>query len=105
LLGLPHPPSAIFSSGGVMSVGFLQEIRKRNLKIPEDVSFIGFDDEIWCSFIDPPLTVVAQPVRMIGQEAAQLVIQLIQGWMKGEVRRIVLQPELIIRESCRQYKG
>ncbi len=105
LLDLPHPPSAIFSSGGVMSIGILQEIREKNLKVPEDLSFVGFDDEIWCSFIDPPLTVVAQPVQEVGREAAQLVIQLIQGWAKGEVQKIVLQPELIIRESCIRYKA
>ena len=77
LLDLPEPPSAIFSSGGVMSVGALLEMKQRNLKIPQELSFVSFDDEKWCVLIDPPLTVVAQPVNEIGTEAAQMVIQLI----------------------------
>lgn len=103
LLGLSHPPSAIFSTGGVMSVGAFLEFRKHKVRIPKDLSFIGFDDDKWTQFVDPPLTVVSQPVTDIGTEAAQLVIQLIQGWSKGEARKIVLKPELIIRGSCAKY--
>ena len=103
LLDLPEPPSAIFSSGGVMSVGALLEIKQRHLKIPQELSFISFDDERWCVLTDPPLTVVAQPVNEIGTEAAQMVIQLIQGWGTEESREIVLKPELIIRDSCAAY--
>jgi DNA-binding LacI/PurR family transcriptional regulator len=78
----------------------LLAFREQNVKIPVDVSLIGFDDEKWCLFVDPPLTVVSQPVEDIGTEAAQLVIQLIQGWGTGETRTLVLKPELIIRGSC-----
>jgi LacI family transcriptional regulator len=105
LLNLPHPPTAIFSSGGVMTVGALLEIKERNVKIPEDLSIISFDDEKWCLLIDPPLTVVAQPVHEIATEAAQLVIQLIQGWGADAAQKIILKPELIIRGSCKEYSG
>jgi LacI family transcriptional regulator len=102
LLSLSPPPSAIFSSGGVPTVGALLELKQQGVKIPRDLSFIGFDDDRWVQLIDPPLTVVAQPVQEIGTEAAQLVIQMIQGWGTGEPQRIMLKPELIIRESCRE---
>jgi LacI family transcriptional regulator len=102
LLSLSPPPSAIFSSGGVPTVGALLELKQQGVKIPRDLSFIGFDDDRWMQLIDPPLTVVAQPVQEIGTEAAQLVIQMIQGWGTGEPQRIVLKPELIIRESCKE---
>lgn len=103
LLNLSAPPSAIFSAGGVMSVGAFLEFRKQKVRIPNELSFIGFDDDKWTRFVDPPLTVVSQPITKIGAEAAQLVIQLIQGWSKGEARKIVLKPELIIRESCSRF--
>lgn len=104
LLRLAPPPSAIFSSGGVMTIGVLLALKENNVNIPEDVSLISFDDEQWYLFIDPPLTAVSQPVNELGTEAAHLVIQSIQGWgTTGEPQKIVLQPELIIRESCREY--
>ena len=76
------------------------EIKARNLRIPQDVSFIGIDDEKWCQLVDPPLTVIAQPVTKIATEAAQMLIQLIQGWGTQEARRILLKPQLIARQSC-----
>ncbi|PID56893.1 LacI family transcriptional regulator [candidate division KSB3 bacterium] len=103
LLDLSRPPTAIFCSGGVMTVGALLEMKDRGMTLPRDLSFISFDDEKWCTLIDPPLTVVAQPTNTIGAEAAQMVIQLIQGWGTEESQQIVLEPQLIIRESCAPY--
>ncbi|PIE33465.1 LacI family transcriptional regulator [candidate division KSB3 bacterium] len=103
LLDLSSPPSALFSSGGVMSVGALIEIKQRGLVMPRDLSFISFDDEKWCLLTDPPLTVIAQPVNEIGTEAAQLVIQLIQGWGTETSQKIILKPTLFERGSCAQY--
>ena len=103
LLQLPEPPSAIFSSGGTTTVGALLELKERGLKLPRDLSFVSFDDEKWCTLIEPPLTVIAQPVNKIGAEAAQMVIQLIQGWGTEESQEVVLEPQLIIRESCASY--
>ncbi len=104
LLQLSNPPSAIFSSGGVMTVGALLETKRRGLKLPDDLSFLSFDDEKWCLLIEPPLTVIAQPVNEIGAKAAQLVIQLIQGWGTDESQQSVLEPQLLIRESCAPYQ-
>lgn len=100
LLSLSPRPTAIFSSAGVPTVGALSELKQQGIKIPEDLSFISFDDEQWMQLVDPPITAVSQPVKQIGTEAAQLVIQLIQGWSRGEARKIVLKPKLTIRESC-----
>lgn len=102
LLSLPSPPTAIFASGGTSAVGAMLEFREQKVRIPQDLSFLRFDDEYWAQFTDPPLTVVAQPIQQIGTEAAQLLIQLIQGWGIGEPHNIVLKPELIVRESCRK---
>lgn len=104
LLSLIPPPTAIFASGGTSAVGAMLEFREQKIRLPHDISFVRFDDEYWAQFTDPPLTVVAQPIQQIGTEAAQLLIQLIQGWGVGEPHNIVLKPELIIRESCRELK-
>ncbi len=103
LLSLSPPPSAIFSSGGVSTAGVLLEIKEQQVRIPDNVSVISFDDHIWAQLLDPPLTVVAQPIADIGREATQLVIQLIQGWRKMKPRKVVLEPTLIIRKSCVKY--
>ncbi len=100
LLELPSPPTAIFSCGGTPTVGVLTEFKRRGVRVPNDMSLIGFDDDQWATLIDPPMTVVAQPVEEIGREAAQLIIQMIQGWNKREIRKIMLKTELIIRGSC-----
>ena len=104
LLNLSPQPSAIFSSAGLMTAGALQEIREQQIKIPAELSFVSFDDHIWIQLIEPPLTVVAQPIADIGKEATQLIIQLVQGWRKKKAQKIVLEPKLIIRESCAKYQ-
>ena len=103
LLDLPNPATAILSTGGVMTVGALLEIKHRRIKLPHDLSLIGFDDVDWCRLLEPPLTVIAQPIYDIGTQAAQMVIQLIQGWGAHEAKKIRLQPQLIVRESCAPY--
>ena len=100
LLNLPSPPSAVFSCAGYMTAGILQEIRTRRLNIPKDLSLITFDDHIWMQLLEPPLTVIAQPIAEIGKEATQLIVQLIQGWRKKKPQKIILEPTLILRESC-----
>jgi LacI family transcriptional regulator len=101
LLTRAEPPSAIFANSGTAALGAMLAFRERGIQIPHDVSFIRFDDEPWAQFTNPPLTVIAQPIQQIGTEAAQLLIQLIQGWGLEEKHHILLQPELIVRESCR----
>jgi LacI family transcriptional regulator len=103
LLSLSPPPSAIFSSGGLLTPGVLLELREQRVRIPNDLSLVSFDDHIWAQLMVPPLTVVAQPIADIGREATQLVIQSIQGWSKKRPQKIVLEPEFIIRKSCAKY--
>lgn len=100
LLSLSPRPTAIFSTAGPMTVGALLEFKKRRIKVPEDISFISFDDNIWALLVEPPITVIAQPIPDIGKEAVQFVVQLIQGWGTDGNRKIVLKPQLIIRNSC-----
>ena len=79
-----------------MTRGVLLALKQQGIKMPDDLSLVTFDNEFWYEFVEPPLTVVSQPIKDIATEAAQLMIQLIQGWGAGKPHQIVLQPELII---------
>lgn len=100
ILSMPEPPHALFVSTNLLALGTLLALKDLGLRCPEDLALVAFDDHPWAEVSNPPLTVVRQPARAIGQEAAQLLLSLlIDG---DEVRRtqILLPPELIVRESC-----
>jgi len=99
LLTLPEPPDAIFTGNNLITLGALEVIHKRNLKIPEDVAIIGFDDMHWASSLNPPLTAVRQPAREIGKRAGELLIQRINDPERSSIQ-MVLSAELMKRSSA-----
>ena len=102
LLGLKQPPTAIFASNNRMTLGAIQAVRDSNLRCPEDISLISFDDPEWASVVTPTLTAIEQPSYQIGQSAAELLLHSIdsQGELVNEVKRIVqLKSKFIIRAS------
>ncbi|WP_204030132.1 substrate-binding domain-containing protein, partial [Micromonospora andamanensis] len=99
LLGLTEPPTAIFASSDQMALGVYEAVRQRGLRMPDDISVVGFDDlpEVrWCS---PPLTTVRQPLAEMGMLAARTVLRLARG-EKVESPRVELATELVIRDSA-----
>ena len=74
LLGLAHPPTAIFASNDVMAAGALHAARARGLDVPQDVSIVGFDDTAIAAAIWPPLSTVRWPIRAMGRSAARKLI-------------------------------
>ncbi|TDB79446.1 LacI family DNA-binding transcriptional regulator [Micromonospora sp. KC721] len=99
LLALPDPPTAIVASSDQMALGVYEAVRKRGLRVPDDVSVVGFDDlpEVrWCS---PPLTTIRQPLAEMGMLAARTVLRLANG-EKIESPRVELATELIVRDSA-----
>lgn len=98
LLGLPERPTAIFASSDQMALGVYEAVRQMGLRVPDDVSVVGFDDlpEVrWCS---PPLTTVRQPLAEMGLLAARTVLRLAAG-EKLESPRVELATELVVRNS------
>ncbi len=98
LLALPDAPTAIFASSDQMALGVYEAVRKRGLRVPDDVSVVGFDDlpEVrWCS---PPLTTVRQPLAEMGMLAARTVLRLANG-ERIESPRFELATELVVRDS------
>jgi DNA-binding LacI/PurR family transcriptional regulator len=89
---------AIFSSDDESAIGVYAALQEADLRIPEDIPVVGFDDQLLSSYIHPSLTTIHAPTREVGQEAARQLISLIRT---GSVVPLTLLPtELIIRESC-----
>jgi DNA-binding LacI/PurR family transcriptional regulator len=101
LLSHVDPPTALFTTNNLITLGALHALRELRLRCPEDVALIGFDDTDWASIFTPPMTVVQQPTREIGQTAAKLLNQLMS---ERELATIPLRhtfpAQLIVRGSC-----
>lgn len=100
LLGLSDPPTAIFACNDMMAVGAIHAIDKLGLKVPKDISIIGFDDIPLASFTRPPLATIAQPSHEMGLLAAEMVITRIQD-PDLPSRNEMLSTSLVIRDSCK----
>lgn len=99
LLQRPDRPSAIFAVNDLVALDILQAARLCNLRVPEDVALVGFDNLSFASHIHPPLTTVAQPLVDIGLRAGNLLINRIER-QAGPPKHIELPTHLIVRESC-----
>jgi LacI family repressor for deo operon, udp, cdd, tsx, nupC, and nupG len=96
LLSLERIPSAVFAVSDTLAIGALKEINLNGLKVPQDISLIGFDKIAFSNMTFPTLTTVAQPMYQIGFTAASMLINIIHGKI---VESMVLDHELVIRES------
>jgi LacI family repressor for deo operon, udp, cdd, tsx, nupC, and nupG len=90
--------TAIFCANDEMAIGAIQAIKAYGLRVPEDVSVIGFDDIRFARFTDPPLTTIAQPKNRLGREAMNLLVQILRSG-DGAPSKCILPSELIIRSS------
>lgn len=99
LLDLAERPTALFVLNNLMTVGALEAIHRRKLRVPQDVAVIGFDDLPWAEALDPPLTVVRQPAYEVGQAAAELLLKRLSEPTRSETH-LKLLPKLVLRSSC-----
>jgi DNA-binding LacI/PurR family transcriptional regulator len=97
LLTLPQRPSAVFCYNDMSALGALRKIRASGLRVPQDISLIGFDDLFIAQYTEPPLTTIRQPMREMGRRAMELLVQLLEG--SETTHRIQVPGELIVRES------
>jgi len=98
LLALDEPPTAIFASNDNMAVGALRAAAERNLRVPADLSVVGFDDSELARVVTPNLTTVRQPLEEMGRMAVSLLTRLIDG-QSVETLRVELATRLVIRQS------
>jgi DNA-binding LacI/PurR family transcriptional regulator len=101
ILRLKNKPTAILTMSGLTTLGALKAIKDSGLSIPGDLSIVSFDDFESSELLNPPITAVAQPAAEFGIRAAEILVNLING-RKPRPRRLILEPKLIVRESCRK---
>ncbi|WP_319022012.1 LacI family DNA-binding transcriptional regulator [Brevibacterium sp. FME17] len=98
MLSMKKRPTAIFCTETEALTGTLAAIRSAGLRIPEDVSVIGFDDSSWAAVYDPPLTMIKQPTRELGAEACRLLLDRVENGI-GPAHVSVLETSVVTRES------
>jgi DNA-binding LacI/PurR family transcriptional regulator len=90
--------TAIVSFNDIAAIGAIRALRDANLRVPEDVSVIGFDDILVAAYHTPRLTTIRQPLHDMGETAARVLLQRLQGF-KDYPQELAVPPELIIRET------
>jgi LacI family transcriptional regulator len=103
LLRLPEPPTAIFASNDVSAFGVMDAVRTLGLRIPDDVSIVGFDDIPDAKWTQPPLTTVRQPMRDMGRQATRMLLAAIADPSAAQPR-IELPTELVVRATCQRLE-
>ncbi|GAA3613830.1 LacI family DNA-binding transcriptional regulator [Microlunatus ginsengisoli] len=104
LLDRPDPPTAVFAACDEIALGIVEEARRRSIRVPEDLSVIGFDDSFLASRSAPPLTTVAQPLLEMGRLAVRSLTQLIAGDVVA-TRHLELATHLVVRDSTAPLGG
>lgn len=103
LLALAAPPSAVFCANDVTAFGAVAAIREAGLRVPDDVSVIGFDDIPSAAQFYPPLTTVRQPLQQIGRSAVNSLLALIAG-IEPASPQVTLPTDLVVRTSTAPLK-
>jgi DNA-binding LacI/PurR family transcriptional regulator len=95
-------PDAFFAVSDVYAIAVIHAVKRLKLRVPEDVSVIGFDNIEISSMVDPTITTIEQPDEQIGYQGCELLIEKINN-PQIPSKRIFLDTELIVRESTAQY--
>ena len=96
-------PTAIFASNDIMAFGLIQRAHEMNVKVPKDVSIVGFDDISLSSLVNPPLTTVRHPMLKMGSKAVELLINKLNNKVDTKIN-FSLENTLIVRKSTREIK-
>src|SRR5246127_1293309 len=104
LLARQKPFTALFAYNDISAIGAIRAIQEQGLRVPQDISVIGFDDIPGAAFYTPSLTTVRQPLNRMGEVAAQSLLERIEG-QKEYPNEIAIEPELVVRESTAKAPG
>src|SRR5437764_8626739 len=104
LLDLGDPPTAIFAFNDNIAIGVLQAARERGLRVPEELSVVGFDDVEYAEIVSPPLTTIRQPLAEMGRMAVSLLERLLEG-QRIEALHVELRTQLIVRGTTARPRG
>ena len=98
LFELRDPPTAVFAFNDNLAIGVIQAARARGLRVPEDVSVVGFDDLEYATIVTPPLTTIRQPLAEMGRTAVSMLVRLLER-QRFETLHVELGTRLIVRHS------
>jgi LacI family transcriptional regulator len=104
LLGRGKPFTALFAYNDISAIGAIRALQEQGLRVPQDVSVMGFDDIPGAAFHTPSLTTVRQPLKRMGEVAAQSLLDRVEG-KKEYPSEIAIEPELVVRESTARAAG
>ncbi len=95
-------PTAVFVTNYEMTLGAVMAINERNVKVPDELSIIGFDDMDMMKVIRPPITVVSQPLKKLGEKAAEIILNKMKKEKTEQEKTFMLENRLIIRNSVKK---
>ncbi|HEV8671639.1 MAG TPA: LacI family DNA-binding transcriptional regulator [Candidatus Limnocylindria bacterium] len=105
LLAAAPRPTAIFAQSDLLALGAMSALRAHGVRVPEDMSMVGFDDIPVAQVFDPPLTTLRQPMREVGELATRLVLEPPDGTRRGKAaRHHVLRAPLVVRGSVAKLR-
>lgn len=104
LLELPDPPTAVFAASDATALGVMEAIRRRGLRVPDDLSVVGFDDTVMASVATPALTTIRQPLEDMGRVALRTLLRLIAGETLDS-HHVELATNLVVRGSTARVRG
>ena len=99
LLGLHEPPSAIIVGNTAQVRSSLRRIKQAEIRVPEDLSLVVFDDNPWTELVSPPLSVIRQPIEMLAVHSVELAVGRAKGALPDPPRRIEVDAEFVRRSS------
>jgi LacI family transcriptional regulator len=105
MLELADPPTAIFAGSDMQAMGVYEAARLHKLRIPDDLSVVGFDDLPMSAWVSPPLTTIVQPLAKMAAMATRTVFDLLDGRIDTSSNRIELTTSLVIRASTGPPRG
>jgi DNA-binding LacI/PurR family transcriptional regulator len=103
LLARKQPFSALFAYNDISAIGSIYAFQEAGLRVPDDISVVGFDDIQSAGYMNPPLTTVRQPLQKMGEIAARILLDRIEGRTKY-ISEFTIEPELVVRKSTSRPK-
>ena len=104
LMALEHKPTAIFTANNLTTAGALTALRTLGLRIPDDISIVAFDDMTWMRLVEPQLTVVQQPMYLMGTTATEILLHRMLRNPNEPQQVMQLQANLVVRGSAHRYR-
>ncbi|PJC88076.1 transcriptional repressor PurR [Vibrio sp. HA2012] len=104
ILALDDKPTAVFCFNDTMALGLMSRLQQKGMRVPDDISVIGYDNIDLAGYFSPPLTTIHQPKRRVGKTAFEILLERIKN--KEHERHVFeMQPEIVIRDSVKNLNG